>query len=371
MNRIRKRALVTITALGGAVPLAASLGGLPVCHAHVRQVPGQFQTIASAVQAAADKDTILVGPGVYVENVSVSGKRVYLVGAGPGATTLRAADPSKPVVGFSGAASGGGVSGMRLEGGSAGVQGIPSNSARPGDIVLDNFVAAYNHRGIYGEFSRLKMSNFEVVKSAWHGLSVVTADDLVVADGEVHDNGGVGVYIGNHVPGSSHVIGSFGEDFLVYGNQLSGIEVHGDAAKVLIFEARVFLNRVSGLRLIDAGANTHVQGGFFGMTVTDPATGGWGDGIDALSSGTYPSCVTISGVTIQYNWRAGLGVLGSCVQLSYSTIDSNRIAIHGDPWEGRRFSMDGSHGNVCDGESTCPILETGLSPPEPIDPVRP
>ncbi|MGK3981469.1 hypothetical protein WME99_00420 [Sorangium sp. So ce136] len=281
--------------------------------------------------------------------MSVSGKRVYLVGAGLGATTLRAADPSKPVVGFSGAASGGGVSGMQLEGGSAGVQGILSNSGRPGDLVLDNFIAIYNHRGIYGEFSRLKLTKFEVVKSAWHGLSIVTADDLEVTDGEVHDNGGVGVYVDNHVPGSFHFIGEFGGDFLVYGNRLSGIEVHGDAAKMLIFEAHVFLNGVSGLRLFDAGGNTYVQGGFFGLTATEPGTGQAGDGIDALSSGTYPSCVTISGVTVQFNSRAGLGVLGSCVELSYSTIDSNLFAIHGDPWEGVPFSMAGSHDNVCRG----------------------
>jgi hypothetical protein len=52
------------------------------------QVPAQYETIQAAVDAAADGDTIVIGPGTYTEQAAIIHKRLNLVGK-PGAT-LRA-----------------------------------------------------------------------------------------------------------------------------------------------------------------------------------------------------------------------------------------------------------------------------------------
>lgn len=49
--------------------LIASMNGLPTARADTLRVPGQFETLQSAIDAAKDGDTILVGPGTYHERI--------------------------------------------------------------------------------------------------------------------------------------------------------------------------------------------------------------------------------------------------------------------------------------------------------------
>lgn len=53
-------------------------------------VPEEYTTIQSAINAAADGDTVLVSPGTYTENVDYLGKAIVLTSAaGPTFTTIR------------------------------------------------------------------------------------------------------------------------------------------------------------------------------------------------------------------------------------------------------------------------------------------
>ena len=66
-------------------------------------VPGEFQTIQSAIEICLGRDTVLVGPGTYVENLDFQGKSVVVTSSsGAVATILQPADPSDHVVRFSG-----------------------------------------------------------------------------------------------------------------------------------------------------------------------------------------------------------------------------------------------------------------------------
>lgn len=70
--------------------IAFGTGSAPrVAEAATLRVPQSFPTIQAAVDAAASGDTVRIAPGTYTEQVSI-GKDLKLVGAGTGATIIRA-----------------------------------------------------------------------------------------------------------------------------------------------------------------------------------------------------------------------------------------------------------------------------------------
>src|SRR5437867_3271666 len=54
------------------------LSSFGLSHALIRNVPGGYPTIQSAINASVNGDTILVEPGTYTENINFRGKRVVL-----------------------------------------------------------------------------------------------------------------------------------------------------------------------------------------------------------------------------------------------------------------------------------------------------
>src|SRR6266849_5617392 len=46
------------------------------------QVPANFPTIQSAINAASNGDTVLVAPGTYTENINFNGKAITLTSSG-------------------------------------------------------------------------------------------------------------------------------------------------------------------------------------------------------------------------------------------------------------------------------------------------
>lgn len=58
--------------------MVAVMGG--VVHAAVRQVPGDYATIQTAIDNSASVDVILVSPGVYNENINFKGKAITVSG---------------------------------------------------------------------------------------------------------------------------------------------------------------------------------------------------------------------------------------------------------------------------------------------------
>lgn len=75
------------TRTGSALVLAI---GCPVFAADI-QVPGDFETIQEAINAAVDRDRILVAPGVYTEQIDFLGKQIEVIGTeGAGETIIDA-----------------------------------------------------------------------------------------------------------------------------------------------------------------------------------------------------------------------------------------------------------------------------------------
>ncbi len=63
----------------------------------VVRVPGDYPTIQAAIDAVAEGGTVLIGPGVYKENVQIR-KSIRLQGAGQEQVRIQAVDDQKPVV---------------------------------------------------------------------------------------------------------------------------------------------------------------------------------------------------------------------------------------------------------------------------------
>jgi hypothetical protein len=96
--------------------IAFSLLGFPsaATHSAVHSVPGSFSSIQSAITGANSGDTIVVGPGIYVENIIWSGKTLRVIGAGMDSTSLRPSNSNQPILQISGGA-GSVLSGFMIE----------------------------------------------------------------------------------------------------------------------------------------------------------------------------------------------------------------------------------------------------------------
>jgi parallel beta-helix repeat protein len=86
--------------------------------ASLLQVPSEFATIQAAISAAVAGDTVLVAPGTYTENLTISGKALFVIGQGGSAvTTLHPASTSTSSVIWSMGGAGGLFEGFTVEGG--------------------------------------------------------------------------------------------------------------------------------------------------------------------------------------------------------------------------------------------------------------
>ena len=91
---------VAIVTLG----LCALWGG--VLSAAIIRIPGNQPTIQAGIDAAASGDTVIIGPGIYMENLVVEDKQVCLRGSGADATIIRPAQASDPTLLINGEGAG-------------------------------------------------------------------------------------------------------------------------------------------------------------------------------------------------------------------------------------------------------------------------
>jgi len=120
----------------------------------VIQVPTNFPTIQSAINAASNGDTVLVAPGTYVENINFSGKAITLTSSSGPAVTIIDGNHNGTVVTFNHSETASSVlSGFTIQNGlqDGGFgAGITVSSASP---TITSNVIARNHAaaaiGIY------------------------------------------------------------------------------------------------------------------------------------------------------------------------------------------------------------------------------
>jgi len=70
----------------------------------VVRVPEDFPTIQAAIDAVAEGGTVLIGPGLYKENIQIT-KSIRLVGAGQERVQIQYKDPDHPIIDISSGAT--------------------------------------------------------------------------------------------------------------------------------------------------------------------------------------------------------------------------------------------------------------------------
>jgi nitrous oxidase accessory protein len=139
--KAEKLLLLLVVSLVLAACVSTSIHGVSAAELKVGG-QGQYSSISAAVKAANSGDTILIGPGTYVENVVVDKPLTIVSTNGAQATVIKASDTSKDVFLLSGTDIT--IQGLTIAGGNTGVEfGHTSNCILTKCVVNGNVFGVY------------------------------------------------------------------------------------------------------------------------------------------------------------------------------------------------------------------------------------
>jgi len=193
----------------------------------VINVPGDYSSIQTAIVAASNFDTILVGSGTYHENLDFLGKRLVVAStAGPLATSIIAANSTSPTVRMITNEPGGTeLSGFTITGSNA--SGIRISEASP--TITGNIIHGNNNTHTYsGGAIRVQYGVGVVITdnimydnhvSNWGGAIFIRwgCDSDTIAYNIIYGNSGIGqITISNGV-----------DNMFLHNNTITGDKSHG------------------------------------------------------------------------------------------------------------------------------------------------
>ena len=209
----------------------------------VLEVPADHPTINGAIDAAQDGDEILVGPGVWYENLYI-GKQLTITGSGEGVTVI---DGSQPEI-FS-------------FGSCVVVSGVFTNSSEPvrlQSLTLRNGFGAEIYGvvrggGIYSEFSNVELNHVTIEECyvdpqneydimGWGGAVCGYGSDYVINDSTLRNNRSF-----SH-GGAIYITGSLVLNNTLITNNVADLEggaifAHGIATDVACFDSSICDNQ--------------------------------------------------------------------------------------------------------------------------------
>ncbi|HET6201683.1 MAG TPA: right-handed parallel beta-helix repeat-containing protein [Planctomycetota bacterium] len=232
------------------------------------RVPADFPTVQAAILAAIDGDTVLVAPGIYVENVDFLGRAIAVVSsAGPELTILDGASLPIPVVTFAnGEPDTAVLSGFTVRYGAAGGILVDGRSSPTivGNLVRDNAdcldgAGIEVHSASPRIVGNVLQDNFQPI-FCWgaSGGAIAVVGDCAgteitgnVITGNIH-SAGAGLSISS--PGLVVVTGN-----LVQGNATFGLCASPGAGIFAAGRVRLVQNLVTGNSSPIAGGGLHLE----------------------------------------------------------------------------------------------------------------
>ena len=184
------------------------------------RVPEDYKSIQGAIDAASAGDTVVVGGGLYTENLVIDKALLLRSKGGAGSTTVKASKRKLPAVKATGA---GGVS----------IEGFLMTGSDDSGLTLDNAEGAVIRNNIMA-------GNF-------NGISILYSNRSTIKGNIAEDNTQYGVYLKNSA-------GNHLEDNTVRSNKDKGIYITFSDGNVLV-KNRSYLNRWDGLLLWSSNNN--------------------------------------------------------------------------------------------------------------------
>jgi parallel beta-helix repeat protein len=134
-----------------------------ICNATIINVPSEQPTIQAGINAASLGDTVLVSPGLYIENIYFQGKGIVVRSVyGADVTVIKAANPDSATVSFvNGEPKGAKISGFTIMGGgNSGIFSLNSSPTITNNIVTSNVSISNNDGGgidlNYSSYSQIR-----------------------------------------------------------------------------------------------------------------------------------------------------------------------------------------------------------------------
>ena len=175
-------------------------------------VPDHYQTIQSAINAASNGDTIIVRPGVYIENMDYIGKKVVVRSEqGPEVTIIDGNQAGSVVTFQNGEDENSAIDGFILTNGNAiDGGGIYCNGSSP--IISNNIITSNNGGGICCISCSPIISKNDIINNiANHlggGIFVAWETNPVISYNLIANNqalgGGGGIYVGANSESTIH-----------------------------------------------------------------------------------------------------------------------------------------------------------------------
>ncbi|MGR3320189.1 MAG: right-handed parallel beta-helix repeat-containing protein [Candidatus Anammoxibacter sp.] len=223
-------------------------------------VPGNFNTIQSAIDAALDGDTILVSPGTYKETIEIIDKDITLKGQNKDSTIINGENLDELSTIF---ASGGNVSisGFTImNGGFDGVEIIDSEES----MVFDNIIKSSIRTGLFIQNSTVSIIKNIIIDNNSRGIEAQEESNVEIIDNLIEGNSNIGVAIFNTTCLiDQNTIGDNGFRGLNIRDSLN-IDVTGNIIEGNA-DTGVFIFNTTGL----VGLNTINDNGFRGLGVED------------------------------------------------------------------------------------------------------
>ena len=248
-----KRTTILVAGLAGALALAGSLTAFGGTRDTVREV-GAGESIQAAIDAARPGDTVVVAPGTYRENVTITKDGITLRGAGAaesGTLLVAPATPHASPCNESGEVNGICVAG-EFELGTDRV-GTPVHDVRVSGIAVRGFsrfgVVVYNAIDT-------TIAGVDAARNRHYGLVAFTVSGIRILDSRSHDNGQGGFYIGD----APHADAVFEGNAAYRNAESEGIGLFlRDASRGIVRDNRLEGN-CAGMLLVDTAGDGPLAG---------------------------------------------------------------------------------------------------------------